>query len=129
MSTGTIAQASIAQTIGWLGQSFTINRKVATAYNALTTTATQSTTTQTVKGVIDDANNSRMARLFAALGSDTDLRGSGKSVIMPASGLTFVPGVGDTVTSNGLNDSIRDVKILYGAEGVILFYRLILENA
>jgi hypothetical protein len=128
MSTGTIAQASMAQTINWLGADFTINRKVATGYNAATTTATTSTSTQSVKGIIDNNRSPGFADLIAAFSGGTDVRGRQKAVIIPATDLDFVPGVGDTITSDSLDDSIRDVQILNGAEGAVLFYRLVLEN-
>jgi len=127
--TGVIAQASVYQTIQWLGQSFTIRRKVASGYSTGTSVATPINDAQTVKGFFDDGRRNRLAALFASLGGQTtDVRAARKGVIVPAKDLEWIPGVGDVVESSSLRDSIREAQELTGAEGVLLFYRLVLEN-
>jgi len=127
--TGAIAQASIAQTIEWFGENFTIRRKVAASYDTATSVATPSNDAQIVKGFFDDGRRNRLAALFASLGGQTtDVRAARKAVIVPAKNLLFVPGVGDVVESGSLRDSVREAQELKGAEGVVLFYRLVLEN-
>ena len=123
--TGLIQQASVHQTIQYLGESFTIRRKVATGYDAATSTATPADTAQTVKGIQDDG---RQGGLGVRFGQATDVRTKQRAVIIPAKDLTFIPGIGDGIESGTLRDSIREVQELKGPEGVPLSYRLVLEN-
>ena len=126
---GIIAQASVHQTVQLYGEPFTIRRKVATSYDTATSTAQPVNTEQTVKGFQDDGRENRLAALIAAAtGQTTDVRSNRKAVIIAAKDLAFIPGVGDVVESGGLRDSIREAQELKGPQGVVLFYRMVLEN-
>ncbi len=124
---GSIAAASVQQSIDWMGETFTITRKVMTAYDAATTEATPGSTTITVKGIFDDYRS----RNF---GESTDVRGDEKAIVIgtkdtDGEALSFTPGIGDLVTSNGFNALIRTVQPLQGPQGVTTFYRLVFEYA
>jgi hypothetical protein len=119
--------ASVQQSIDWMGETFTITRKVMTGYDAATTDATPVSTAITVKGIFDDYRSRNLS-------GNTDVRGDEKAIVIgtkdtDGDALSFTPGIGDLVTSNGLNASIRTVQPLQGPQGVTTFYRLVMENA
>lgn len=125
---GLMQAASMLQTIGWLGETFTITKQTATAYNPATTQGTADSSTQTVKGVFDNHRSYRPDQTGA------DVRGFEQAIIIGTkatddSDLSFIPGVGDLVTSDSISHSIRAVEKLQGSQGVTVFYRLIFESA
>lgn len=125
---GTLQAASMLQVIDWLGETFTITKQTATAYNPATTQGTTDGSTQTVKGIFDNHRSYRPDQTGA------DVRGFEQAIIIGTkmtngSDLLFTPGVGDLVTSYSLNSSIRVVEKMQGNQGVTVSYRLIFESA
>lgn len=126
-TTGAIQAASLAQTIEYLGSTFTVTKQVATGYDVTTTEATPENTQQTVKGIYD-------FRYLSPIDSGSDVRVRERAIVIAGQklngeALDFLPGVGDTVTSENFIDSIRDVNIMQGAQGVSVFYRLTLAGS
>lgn len=123
---GDLMAASLQQSIDWLGETFTITSQLASQYNASTTAATPAGTALTVKGIFD---NKRIPG-----DGVTDVRIESKAIIIgtkdtSGQALSFVPNVGDLITSNSINSSIRQVEALRGSQGVTTFYRLTLEQS
>ena len=124
---GNLMSASVQQSIDWMGEVFTITRKVMIGYDTGTSEASPADTTIVVKGIFDDYRSRN-------LGESTDVRGDEKAIVIgtkdtDGEALSFTPGIGDLITSNGLNASIRTVQPLQGPQGVTTFYRLVFEYA
>lgn len=129
---GDLQAAALAQSIDMLGETFTITRTTAGVYSTATSEASAMSTPEgnqmLVKGIWDSRNSPNIG------GSGTDVRGREKAIVIGAfntegSALLFTPGVGDLVTADSLNDSVRDVRELRGPQGVTTFFRLVLYGA
>ena len=72
---GNLMSASVQQSIDWMGEVFTITRKVMIGYDTGTSEASPADTTIVVKGIFDDYRSRN-------LGESTDVRGDEKAIVM-----------------------------------------------
>lgn len=103
------------------GQYMTLTKKSNDSFNPDTNTLTQSTSTQTVKGVIlDFADRNRGVRF----GDDSQIRQGDRRVIMSASGLLSPPAIGDTLTVGAVIYTIVQFINEVSPAGTVVIYDL-----
>lgn len=125
---GDLMAASLQQSMDWYGETFTIIRSTVDGYSPSTGIAFAPASSYDVKGIWDERN-------YSDIGSNgTTVRGRERAVLIGSKNtsneaLAFIPGVGDLVNANYINDAIKAIHELRGAQGVTTFYRLILETA
>jgi len=126
--TGDIQAASMQQSIDWFGETFTITRNIIATYNPTTGQGTPSGESFTTIGIVDDRRQGNIGA------GDTTIRGDEKAIIIgtkqtDGESLAFVPGISDLVQSGSINDTVAEVQIMQGPQGVVSFYRLVLKTA
>ena len=98
--------------ISKFGGDVTLQFVTTAAYDPATGTASESTTTATVKGVLEDVN----AREANGL-----IRGDDKKLTIAASSITSVPGTDDKVVIGGVTHQIIQVETIEQANTAIVY--------
>ena len=98
--------------IGKFGGDITIQSVSLGAYNPTTGTATETITTETVKGVLENVNASEVNDL---------VRGDDKKLTVAASALSAVPGLDDKVLISSVTHQIVRVETVEQANQAIVY--------
>ena len=98
--------------IGKFGGDVTIQSVSLGSYNPTTGTATETITSETVKGVLEDVNASEVNDL---------VRGDDKKLTVAASALSAVPGLDDKVVISSVTHQIVRVETVEQANQAIVY--------
>ena len=98
--------------IGKFGGDITIQSVSLGAYNPTTGTATETITTETVKGVLENVNAAEVNDL---------VRGDDKKLTVAASALSAVPGVDDKVLISSVTHQIVRIETVEQANQAIVY--------